>query len=69
MMPQDQPTLPNRQSALMVGPFNQDEYNRLQRVRHNILEKAEYLDRVIDERRLRFARFLREQGEIDDMHV
>lgn len=64
-MTPEHPT-PNRQSALYVGPFSKEEAERLSTVRTHLYEKAEYLDRVLDEHRMRFARYLREQGDISD---
>jgi hypothetical protein len=57
---------PNRQSALYVGPFTPEEAERLNTVRTHLYEKAEYLDRVLDEQRMRFVRFLIENGDISD---
>jgi hypothetical protein len=61
----EQPTN-NRQSALFVGAFTPEEAERLNSVRTHLYEKAEYLDRVLDEQRLRFVRFLVENGDISD---
>jgi hypothetical protein len=65
-MPQEKPTSNSRKSAILVGPFTPEEAERLRSVRTHLYENAEYLDRVLDEHRLRFARFLIEQGEISD---
>ena len=56
----------NRQSALLVGTFTAQEAERLNQVKQHICEKAEYLERMLDEHRLRFVRFLMEVGDITD---
>ena len=68
-MSQEKASTPNLQSALLVGPFTSEEATRLRSIRTEILKNPVYLDRVLDEHRLRFVRYLVEQGEIDDMHV
>ncbi len=65
-MSQEKPSHTNRQSALLAGPFTQEEVNRLRSIRTQILNNPQYLDRVLDDRRLRFVRYLVEQGEISD---
>jgi hypothetical protein len=64
-MTPENPT-PNRQSALYVGPFTPEEAHRLSNVRAHLYEKAEYLDRVLDEQRLRFVRYLIENGDVSE---
>ena len=65
-MMQEKFTATNRQSALFVGTFTPQEAERLNQVKQHICEKAEYLERMLDEHRLRFARFLMEVGDITD---
>lgn len=65
-MQQEKQNTNSRPSAILVGPFTPEEAARLRSVRTHLYENAEYLDRVLDDHRLRFARFLKEQGEISD---
>ncbi len=65
MLP-EKPT-PSRQSALSVGTFTPQEAERLKSMKHEVFTKAEYLDRVLDEHRLRFVRYLVEVGDISDV--
>lgn len=59
---------PSTQSALLVGPFTAKEQSDLVKLRSQLMEKPQYLDRVLDERRLRFARYLLEHGELSDIN-
>jgi hypothetical protein len=65
-MSQEKATSANLQSALLVGPFTNEEATRLRSIRTEIMKNPVYLDRVLDEHRLRFVRYLVEQGEISD---
>jgi len=65
-MSQEKSSHANLQSALLVGPFTPEEAARLRSIRTHLLNNPQYLDRVLDEHRLRFVRYLMEQGEISD---
>ena len=56
----------NPPSAILVGPFTNEEATRLRTIRTEIMKNPVYLDRVLDEHRMRFVRYLVEQGEIND---
>ncbi len=66
IMAQEKPHQPNHQSALLVSHFTKDELRELAGLRERLYQQAEYLNRVLDEKHLRFARYLREIGEIGD---
>jgi hypothetical protein len=46
--------------------FSADEIAKLVDLRHSVHEHTEFLARVIDQRRLEFARWLLEQGKISE---
>jgi hypothetical protein len=53
------PTTPN-------GDFSADEVARLNELRRTFHSQADYLGRVLDNRRLEFARWLLENGKLND---
>ena len=65
-MAQEQSAFPSRQSAILTGLFTVEEATRLRTIRTQLLKNPQYLDRVIDEKRMRFVKYLIEQGEITD---
>jgi hypothetical protein len=46
--------------------FTPDELSRLDALRQNFYTHAEYLERVIDDRRLEFARWLLDHGKLSE---
>ncbi len=65
-MTHEKSSAPNARIALLIGTFSPEEAERLCSIRTRLYEKPDILDRVLDEQRRRFARYLREQGEITD---
>jgi alpha-acetolactate decarboxylase len=49
-----------------IGIFTPEEAQQLARMREGYYQHVEYLERVIDERRLEFARWLVEQGRLSE---
>lgn len=56
----------NAKPATLSGNFSADEIARLTELRHNFFAHTEYLERVIDERRLEFARWLLDHGKLSE---
>lgn len=52
--------------ATLGANFTKNEMAQLEDLRRNYYTHAEYLERVIDERRLEFARWLRENGKLNE---
>jgi len=52
--------------ATLGAGFTSDEMSRLDALRRNYTNHAEYLERVIDDRRMEFARFLLEHGRLSE---
>jgi hypothetical protein len=52
--------------AMATGNFTPEELARLNALRTNFRSRAEYLERVIDDRRLEFARWLVENGKLSE---
>ena len=52
--------------AILGESFTQEELSRLSALRENFHTHAEYLERVIDDRRLEFARWLLEHGKLSE---
>ncbi len=52
--------------AMATGNFTPEELARLNALRTNFRSRAEYLERVIDETRLEFARWLVEHGKLNE---
>lgn len=52
--------------AMATGNFTPEEWARLNALRTNFRSRAEYLERVIDDRRLEFARWLVEHGKLSE---
>ncbi len=56
----------NRRPATLSGNFTSDEVARLMDLRRNFHAHGEYLERVIDQRRLEFARWLLDHGKLTE---
>ncbi len=56
----------NSKPAMVTGNFTPEELARLNAMRLNFRSRAEYLERVIDEARLEFARWLVEHGKLGE---
>lgn len=52
--------------ATLGANFNSDEVARLVDLRRTVHEHTEYLERVIDQRRLEFARWLLDHGKLSE---
>jgi hypothetical protein len=66
MMSHDYAHNGNSRPATLSGNFTADEVARLSNLRRNFHSHADYLRRVLDDRRLEFARWLLENGKLDD---
>jgi len=66
MMPHEHSNNVNSLPATLGGNFTTDEVARLTSLRRNYHEHTEYLERVIDERRLEFARWLLDRGKLSE---
>jgi hypothetical protein len=66
MMPHEYANNVNSLPATLNGNFTTDEVSRLTNLRRNYHEHTEYLERVIDERRLEFARWLLDRGKLSE---
>ncbi len=64
MSPQDSPTPANPSPALRM--FSRKEAERLAALRQRYQLHGEYFERVIDERRLEFARWLAEHHRLNE---
>jgi hypothetical protein len=56
----------NSKPAMLTGNFTPQELARLNALRMNFRSRAEYLERVIDDRRLEFARWLVANGKLSE---
>lgn len=52
--------------AIMGSLFTAEELSRLSELRENVHTHVEYLERVIDDRRMEFGRWLLEHGKITE---
>ena len=66
MTPHEYTNNVNSLPATLSGNFTTDEVSRLTNFRRNYHEHTEYLERVIDERRLEFARWLLDRGKLSE---
>ncbi len=66
MLPQEHSNNANARPITLSGNFTSAELVALTDMRRNFFAHTEYLERVIDERRLEFARWLIENGKITD---
>ena len=57
--------IPSRPATLGAN-FSADEIARLVDLRRTVHEHTEFLERVIDQRRLEFARWLLDQGKLSE---
>ena len=55
-----------RLSTMPANQFSDKEFGELEKLRDRLYKQDVYLKRVLDEKHLRFARYLREHGEIRD---
>jgi hypothetical protein len=56
----------NTKPTMLTGNFTPEELARLNALRADFYSRAEYLERVIDDRRLEFARWLVENGKLHE---
>ena len=66
MAPQEFGNTFNGRPATLGGNFSSDEVARLVNLRRNFHAHTEYVERVIDERRLEFARWLLDNGKLTE---
>jgi hypothetical protein len=66
MMSHDYAHNGNSRPTTLSGNFTADEVARLSNLRRSFHSHADYLRRVLDDRRLEFARWLLENGKLDD---
>lgn len=66
MAPRDYSTTNSGVPAIMGSIFTAEELSRLTELRQNYHMHAEYLERVIDDRRLEFGRWLLDHGKITE---
>lgn len=69
MVPHEYTNNVNARPATLSGNFSKDEVAKLNSLRSNFHAHTEYVERVIDERRLEFARWLVENGKISEAHA
>jgi hypothetical protein len=67
MMPQESSNNINGGPTTFGANFTADEVARLVDLRRSVHEHSEFLERVIDQRRLEFARWLLEKGKLTDI--
>lgn len=66
MVPQEYGNNFNGRPTTLGGNFSSDEVARLMDLRRNFHAHTEYVERVIDERRLEFARWLLANGKLTE---
>ncbi|MBF6589223.1 MAG: hypothetical protein IVW57_01675 [Ktedonobacterales bacterium] len=66
MMPREFSSNNTTRPATLGDSFTPEELSRLNALRQNFYTHAEYLERVIDDRRLEFARWLLEHGKLSE---
>ena len=66
MMPQDHLNNTTGLPATLGTNFSADEVARLVDLRRTVHEHTEFLERVIDQRRLEFARWLLDHGKLSE---
>lgn len=66
MMPQEHLNNITSRPATLGANFSADEVARLMDLRRTVHEHTEYLERVIDQRRLEFARWLLDHGKLSE---
>jgi len=66
MLPQEHSNNANAQPTTLSGDFTSAEVVALTDLRRNFFAHTEYLERVIDERRLEFARWLIQNGKLSE---
>jgi hypothetical protein len=66
MLPQEHSNNGNGRPTTLNSNFTSAEVDALVDLRRNVYAHSEYLRRVIDERRLEFARWLLENGKLSE---
>ena len=66
MSAQDFQTNNNSSPAMLDGNFTTDEVARLEHLREHFHDHVEYLERLLDERRIEFVRWLIETGRLSE---
>jgi hypothetical protein len=66
MLPHELSSNVNGRPATLGDNFSTDEIERLTDLRRNFHAYTEYMERVIDSRRLEFARWLLDNGKISE---
>jgi hypothetical protein len=66
MLPQEHSNNANALPTTLSGNFTSAEVDALTDLRRNFFAHTEYLERVIDERRMEFARWLVEHHKLSD---
>lgn len=66
MMPQEHTNNITGRPTTLGANFSSDEVARLVDLRRTVHEHTEYLERVIDQRRLEFARWLLDHGKLSE---
>jgi hypothetical protein len=66
MLPHELSTNVNGRPVTLGNNFSTDEVERLIDLRRNFHAHTEYIERVIDSRRLEFARWLLDNGKISE---
>lgn len=66
MLPHEYGNNTNGRPTTLSGNFTADEVARLTQLRTNFHAHTEYLERVVDERRLEFARWLLDHGKLSE---
>lgn len=56
----------NSRQVMLSGGFTMDEMEKLNDLRANYTTHAEYLERVIEDRRMEFVRFLMQHGRLNE---
>lgn len=66
MVPQEHQNNVTGRPATLGANFSADEIARLVDLRRTVHEHTEFLERVIDQRRLEFARWLLDNGKLSE---
>lgn len=69
MLPHEYTNNLNGPPATLRGNFTAEEVSRLTQLRGNFHVHSEYLERVTDERRLEFARWLLDHGKLSEAYL
>lgn len=66
MVPQEHSNGITGRPTTLGANFSADEIDRLVNLRRSVHEHTEFLERVIDQRRLEFARWLLDNGKLSE---